>query len=1088
MPDFDESKSSDPANRAASLQSFISLLPDAINTILNLYARAWTFSDDKIPSLAFSQSAVRYAKLLSAIHLNKAILDDALLGHLVLNTKISSKIPPSPEVRTFPSSGEILDILFRAYPRPPSDSSIHIADHTTILAGIASVLGELGYHRKKALVLRELMLSLLPALVQARKEGAAEMGVHPAASLASLNATIKAIPKDSATSGRDDAEQGMRNFLSLVCQAYGIVLNESADITLDEMSPIQSEGTLMASTNLDYTYFTQRSALKILQHASARSSGSQDLRLDVLRSCINVCEALPDLGGALQYSAELLRLGGSGIAPDSDSSNGSPDIAIDEQVRLVNNISRTLSAARQLGLEQLGPEYWDDFLIRGVEVVDTNVSRSLHLHKKSELEVVEAIDAKKEKNPFIYNPFLKSTPAVAIEPLLVAQEEASFQVTLQNLFDFDVVVERILLVSDGVPFMCKAQSTMIGPYRTQTLLLSGIPQSSGTLTIYGCAVKIRGCRERDFPIFTKPWSLKSDVKGRHVGIRAKKDFPPIASPVGKEKLRFMPEGPSTSVLALTVLGTQPNVVMKSSSLSQSAIMLVEGETKLFTITLRNTSRTACVDLLLLSFEDSTSSQRQSLLSNRELSAVEIYELEISSAYKQPFRWLRKIEDGDLRIEPEGDIFLQIELLGKLDLSHCTIQVDYGHLGVPKDDMKDHFYTRQLSIPLTVTINRGIEIIHCDIIALAKETTPSKQQQHHQNPTNLNDSATQFSNLNLSTISTSNCFLLLDLHNAWSKLLIVTFEISDPSSTSQPTTHTQTLQPGATERLPLPLPRIYLPNPHAPIPSLNTATKRQFIVSSSAPNSLETERTTRETFWYREALLARLKATWKEESATGRTGAIELRKLQLTPRMLSSLRLPDLDITMSVTSAEPPPPSPSSTPNSAMTVKQTAATTYTVPTTTFLTLTSHLHNRSPHPIHPFLRLQPTLAHQPQAIALDLSKRLLVNGLLQRALPCLGPGERMSVETGFLVLCRGVYEWRASVEEVVVRGEGDGRRGGGRGRAATGEMEGLGEVGRRMWVAEEGCVVIARDDDDEGDNEGEVGEVNVRDDGDHEGDES
>ncbi len=96
--------------------------------------------------------------------------------------------------------------------------------------------------------------------------------------------------------------------------------------------------------------------------------------------------------------------------------------------------------------------------------------------------------------------------------------------------------------------------------------------------------------------------------------------------------------------------------------------------------------------------------------------------------------------------------------------------------------------------------------------------------------------------------------------------------------------------------------------------------------------------------------------------------------------------------------------------------------------------------------------------------------------------------MSVETGFLVLCRGVYEWRASVEEVVVRGEGDGRRGGGRGRAATGEMEGLGEVGRRMWVAEEGCVVIARDDDDEGDNEGEVGEVNVRDDGDHEGDES
>ncbi len=96
--------------------------------------------------------------------------------------------------------------------------------------------------------------------------------------------------------------------------------------------------------------------------------------------------------------------------------------------------------------------------------------------------------------------------------------------------------------------------------------------------------------------------------------------------------------------------------------------------------------------------------------------------------------------------------------------------------------------------------------------------------------------------------------------------------------------------------------------------------------------------------------------------------------------------------------------------------------------------------------------------------------------------------MSVETGFLVLCRGVYEWRASVEEIVVRGEGDGRRGGGRGggreRAGTGEMEGLGEVGRRMWVAEEGCFVVARDYDDDDDE----GEVIVCDDVDQEGDES
>lgn len=165
--------------------------------------------------------------------------------------------------------------------------------------------------------------------------------------------------------------------------------------------------------------------------------------------------------------------------------------------------------------------------------------------------------------------------------------------------------------------------------------------------------------------------------------------------------------------------------------------------------------------------------------------------------------------------------------------------------------------------------------------------------------------------------------------------------------------------------------------------------------------------------------------------------------------------------MSVTTAEPPS-SPSPVANSAAAVKQTAPSTYNVPRTTFLTLTSHLYNRSPSPIRPLLRLQPTLANQPQAAALDLSKKLLVNGLLQRALPSIGPGERTSVDTGFLVLSQGSYEWTASVEEVVAqrRGDGDVRQGGGRERAATGEMDRLGEMGRRMWIAEERCVINAR----------------------------
>ena len=70
----------------------------------------------------------------------------------------------------------------------------------------------------------------------------------------------------------------------------------------------------------------------------------------------------------------------------------------------------------------------------------------------------------------------------------------------------------------------------------------------------------------------------------------------------------------------------------------------------------------------------------------------------------------------------------------------------------------------------------------------------------------------------------------------------------------------------------------------------------------------------------------------------------------------------------------------------------------------------------------------------------------------------------METGFLALSQGAYEWTASVEEVVAQGR-DVRKVEGRKRAATGELDGVGEVGRRMWVAEEPCVVHARDDGDE-----------------------
>ncbi len=1038
VPYATASKTLDPAKHDVDIQTLVGLLPDVVNTIMNLYSRAWTFTEDKIPPLAFSHSTIRFAKLLTAINASHGYLKDGVLNHLVLNSNLPRRAKVSSDIASFPSKPEIVALLLRAYPPSSPGRSLSVADRTNILAALASVLSDLGHQRKKALVLKELLSTLLPALVQARKDGAAEMGVHPAASLASLTPMPGTSPATGLEAPR--SEQGLRDFLLLVCQSYGIVL------------PSPNNSSKPTSSHA-----AEDSILTVLQQASRNASGPQDLKIDILRSCINICEALPDLAGALQYSAELLRTAGSCLAPGPESSNGSPVLPIEEQVRLANNISRTLSAAQHLGLKHLEAEYWDEFLVRGIEVMEVSSSKNLISHAKSELEIVETIDSKKEKNPFIYNPFLKSNALAAAEPMLVAKEETLFRLILQNLYDFDLTIERIRIEAQGVAFECPVQSTIIGPYRTQTMILSGMPQGPGSLKIGGCTAKIRGCRERSFSIFSQPWTLREDAKGRNLQANAAPPPKSASEPPGKPNLVSI--GPEATTLDLNVLGRQPVVVVKETSLPQSALMLLEGETESFSITLQNMSRTTPMDLLLLSFTDSTTPKVQAALASKELSALGLYELELSSIHKPSFRWHRKEESRDVRVAPGGEVTVEIEVRGKAGLSHGTVQVDYGYLGIPKDEIAGNFYTRQLTIPLTVTVNSSVDLVRNDLVPFAQELNWHHQENIPSKPNIPNDEKTVFSQPNKSvkanpaedlltstgfSSTTPHTLLLLDFRNSWPSALTLTLQTAPPS-TSPSSTISHTLAPGTTTRIPLPLPKVYLPSStaHAPIPSLNQANKRQFIVSTTKPTP-STERTLRESFWYREELLKQISATWKDDS-TGRSGTIELRSLKLNTGMISAYKLDDIAISMHISLATPPrsPRHPK--------FQRPFPTTFPTPTLTPLTLHTHLQNRSPLSIRPLLRLQPSLANQPPGIALDLSKKLLVSGVLQRSLPVLGPGEEREVETGFLVLARGVYEWGACVEEV--------------GKWETWKVEGGGEgleEGRRWWGGG-GVRVFAKDGD-------------------------
>ncbi|KAL8995551.1 MAG: hypothetical protein Q9169_004724 [Polycauliona sp. 2 TL-2023] len=1101
-------------DRDVSLQSLSNLLPELLTTIQNLQSRAWTFSEDRLPQLSFSEAGLRFSQLLTIVDRSSGRFTDTNLTHIVLGSHTRQEGAKEEQLIISPRRAEIAAFMFRSFPSTETDDSLSIADRTTILAGIASILGELGYRRRKAYVLKELLRGLVPALVEARKRGAAEMGVHPAASLASLDAALVGA-KDVASSllhGEDGT--GIQSFLKMVCSSYEIALRSSGSTTEDR----KLSGKMTASPRSDVI---EKISQRALDQTSSMYFGSAELKIDILRLCINVCEALPDLEGVLLYSAELLRTSGSGIAPGPDDNDGASSLSIEDQLRLSNNIARTVGVGRQLGREHLAADYWDEFLVRGIELVPSAWNNPVP-HAKGELDTVTRSRSDTERGPFLYNPFGQASKAKTTKPLMVAGEEASFRVTLQNLHDFDLEIESIRLTSDKDSCDTLAQSIIVGPYRTQSVYLTAIPSGSGPLTVDGCMAKVRGCHERWFPLVVGPWLYRPSIKMCQSGPT---NSPPVEAPQNAEKrVTRGPQGPVACSLALDVIEALPNVVLRATTLSQSAIMLLEGETRTFSITLHNASKTVAADLVLLTFEDSMAAQLQAAMVSKELAPVELYELSLAASRK-PLRWRKVDSERSPYIEPGKELTVDIELDGRPGLSSANIQVSYAHIGVPHDHIKDKFYTRQISIPLTVTVNASVDISKTDILPFSTsfawqnlhnqpshsrphstkkpDTPPDRTRRHSSMNTRMksgklisdeNRFQSLLSRIGLSSSDKSHCLVCLDCRNSWPTPLTVSIQArpsptSDPNGTSPVTirsprsessssrlTYTvhESLQPGHTKRILLLLPRLRLPDAHLPIPSIDP--KQQFVVSSSPKETYEVQLAARENHWYREALLNSLQATWTEES-TMRTGTVNLRNIRMSARMVEGFKLPELEIEMRLSlnpssrdsnSVHETEPGPSANEdhdvlppqdNDHGPFNQTGPTSYMVPLSQLLTLTTIVTNHSNTPMQPLLRLQPLLkppngAH-PHHIALETNRKLLIHGLLQQVLPVLLPGQSRSVDVGLSVLGRGTFSVGGVVEEVRLLG--------------SGEDDIKGERERRVWRIGEALEIVGvRQDPGQEDN--------------------
>lgn len=1038
--------------------------------ILNLYTRAANFAGESLPPLAFSECVIRFSKLLAAINLSAGFLDDDALRHLVQNIPYKQKARFSvPRLSVHPTRNDIASMLFRALPGPVESSGMNPTDRVVVLAGVASILSSLGLQRKKAIVMKEFITSLVPGLIQARKVGAAEMGVHPAAGLATLNIANGGSSGSGALNlGEGEVENGIDEFLGLLGRIYGIP-NSKGNMPDIAVPSQRNENAESASDSIA----SQRVVDAILAISSLRSFGSLSIKLEILRTCLSFCEALPDFNGVLHFTALLLRVAGPGTAPRPNSTDVFVSLPRDEQIRLYSNISRTVTAAKKLGLQHVETEYWDDFLVRGLFILEEMEPLRLTQRQGTELKA----DSQGKEGPFLHNAWLKKPQTNAANTVLVANEHYRFVIAMQNPYEFELGVESLKIAAEGVEFIALEEHFLLGPYRTQKFHITGTAQSSGLLKIIGCYVKLIGCRERLFPIFPEPWKPKREAKMKRMGLKACLGAPTsrpstAIAPSIDHRATFQPKPES---LNFSVIPDQPVIVITNVSLPQSAVMVLEGERKRFTVTVKNTSAVTTVDFVHISFQDTATAAIQAATSNKDLPAAELHELEVQLAHHPSLRWCKSEAEEPPSIKPGAEAEFTIEVIGRTRLTDATIQIDYANLGRRRSEVEEHFFTRQVSAPISITVNASVQLQRPDIVPLSGDigwssiTSSGSQAHSDHEPSSAPSSGKADTHLRsfinqkqIRENDEEHCMLLLDLRNSWPNPLSVSLQVRKPMADGNYSDESwneghgvnEVIQPGHVSRIVMILPKVYLKAPHAAVPSLNPANQRQFVVSTSKI-SPETERASREAFWYREELLKIVRGTWTEDG-NGRHGELELRSIRFSPRMVEAIKLEDLAMSTTIVCDYP-------TAEGENTVRQVGRAKFEVPIDDFLTMKTSVRNRSPRPISPILRLQPHLAGLPHNIALDLDKRFSWTGVLQRKLPAIQPGETAESELGIVALCAGTYEIGASIDEAEFMKSGRKEEDQNPNVDTQTLLQGgnvLGEPKLRTWYMREPCTIVAR----------------------------
>ncbi|KAG2221446.1 hypothetical protein INT45_005251 [Circinella minor] len=954
-------------------QSTISEVMQRYETLIQHYAKVSTTSSVPMPSLIYAETSIKMARFLLTIYANDGwsdkVLNLLIQGKLTDDTSADALIGPQrfmmiEDTVKHKESGiprhEISGWVTKAWTARLDDLSL--VDQINIMTQMSSVLNAIGYHRKSAWLMYESVNRMLPLLIQSR------------ATLASSRDQTK---KDY---GKND--DGILQVLKRICEVYG----------LGERN-VHDGGALGALHGQEDGLNIQ----KDVEDGGVRGAVAKEqlrfgwpmLQIDILRQCIAIAEALPDYGAVLYYTTVLLK-------------NLYQYISKDEQIRLATSIQRIVAMGKRVGQVESNVNYWGVNIVSNIEAL-LPIPRKAVYHHHIEGSI-PATPAAANGDPFIYNPFTQKRNEKP-QVILVKDETCEFKVTLTNPFGFDLELQNVTLSTTGIPFNAVPSTATIPANGTLSLRLTGTPEETGTLSVRGCIIKIVGFAEQEFLVdySQKSKEAKDTRNGRSSS--SKEDQPKneliklkhsgLNALQTSRKRETSDELKPIQFYELNVIDDQPLLKIKSTSLLHDAVMLYEGEMTHILIELENIGNIP-VDFTSLSFVDSTTANP--LPVNPELPMEEQYEIELYTKGMHVFSWegtkdqMAQFVGKNINLPPGGQWEINVNVYGKRGCTGGTIQIDYGYMNRNEQKEQTSFYTRQLYLPVLVTVYGNLEPVNWDILYL-----------RHSAPVPKNEIDNALQRIEAIDINKGNAF-----DQPIEDLLLITRQFDDDNNRNDYCLVTLDVRNTWTVpfdvEITLPVKRLFLNAEEClqPVPSLEP--NKQFVVSQGPKIPPEQERARLQMFWYRESLLKRIQATWRCCS-TGRHGILNMRpSLRLTPMQLSILKKEDIEFIVEMKGN----------------VKKATHRRFECESSDFVTMEVSIRNRHAHPVKLILRVQPVQSYDDGAKEYDLSGKLLMQGLQQMVLPEVPPNN--GIVTHQLPLCflsRGQFEFLYHAEDVHTR---------------------------------------------------------------------